>query len=662
MTNEKKFEEIKSIRISIKNTFKNITEKHTEIKEQYKKYIDNNKKSELLDSFYFQIKLMNYEYETTEKTYNLIDNRMYCDYYKLFIIVYNFFKSEFKSEKSEMIIKNAKYPVYKDLDQFKQYDFDTVNDIHQDIIRLIEYVFKIIQNNKEDIKIHQIKVNNGLNIDNYIFDLEYKNNVITNHISLYQKFLNSYHKYHISFLTNFYNKLNLMYDQLENDVNFTQPIKEKKHNMICKMCIICCNKEAEYCNMCNNNDDDDYDRFSVLRESMNDAPNTRKENKSNVIPENVIPKNVMPENVIHEEPLLEESLSEEPVIVENPLTEEPVIVESPIIEEPLIKEPIVEITVIENPIIEKANVENTVIENPIIEEENIEKTVIESSLIEEPIVENPLTEEPIVENPIIEESVIEEPIVENTIIKSPVIEEPIVESHVIEESVIEEPVIEEPIVENTIIKSPVIEEPIVESNVIESPIIEEPIVENTIIETPVIEEPIVENTIVESPVIEEPIVESPVIEEPIIENPVIESPVIEESVIIDSSVIEEIIITQTQVVEEFIQQETIIYEPNIVESQVTKEIGIAECPAIPENEITIDASPTQLFTIYETNNDDKLLNKIENDITIDNATNTTSIENKLNQSPPFFLDLNLNLQNELSHPNQKRKKNKKNKK
>ena len=93
MTNEKKFEEIKSIRISIKNTFKNITEKHTEIKEQYKKYIDNNKKSELLDSFYFQIKLMNYEYETTEKTYNLIDNRMYCDYYKLFISVIIFYMS-----------------------------------------------------------------------------------------------------------------------------------------------------------------------------------------------------------------------------------------------------------------------------------------------------------------------------------------------------------------------------------------------------------------------------------------------------------------------------------------------------------------------------------------------------------------------------------------
>ena len=72
-----------------------------------------------------------------------------------------------------------------------------------------------------------------------------------------------------------------------------------------------------------------------------------------------------------------------------------------------------------------------------------------------------------------------------------------------------------------------------------------------------------------------------------------------------------------------------------------------------------------MYTIYETNNDDKLLinntvnNTIDNDITIDNETNTQNIEKKLIQTPPFLLDLNLTLQNELSHPHQRRKKNNK---
>ena len=184
MTIEKKFEEIKSIRLFIKNTFKTLTEKHTEIKEQYKTYIEANKKGEHLDSFYFQIKLLDYDYDTTNKLYNYIDNRIYCDYYKLFLTIYTFFKLHFKNEKSEMILKNTKYPIYKDLEPYKIYDFDTINDIHQDIIRLIEYINKIIQQNEIEIKTHQAKLITGINIDNYIHNLEYNNNIIVNNVNL----------------------------------------------------------------------------------------------------------------------------------------------------------------------------------------------------------------------------------------------------------------------------------------------------------------------------------------------------------------------------------------------------------------------------------------------------------------------------------------------
>jgi hypothetical protein len=236
MTIEKKFEEIKSIRVFIKNTFKVLTEKHVEIKTQYKTYIDANRKCEYLDSFYFQIKLLDYDYDTTNKLYNYIDNRIYCDYYKLFIIIYSFFKLNFKTEKSEMILKNTKYPIYKDLEPYKVYDFDTINDIHQDIIRLIEYINKIIQQNEDEIKSHQTKLSSGINIDNYIHNLEYHNNIIVNNVNLYKKYLSAYHTYHLSFLSNLNNKLICIHEQLDNDINFTQPIKEKKNIIMTKIC------------------------------------------------------------------------------------------------------------------------------------------------------------------------------------------------------------------------------------------------------------------------------------------------------------------------------------------------------------------------------------------------------------------------------------------
>ena len=366
MTIETKFEEIKTIRVFIKNTFKLLTEKHVEIKSQYKTYIDANRKCEYLDAFYFQIKLLDYDYDTTNKLYNYIDNRIYCDYYKLFIIIYSFFKLNFKNEKSEMILKNTKYPIYKDLEPYKIYDFDMINDIHQDIIRLIEYINKIIQQNEDEIKAHQTKLTSGINIDNYIHNLEYHNNIIVNNVNLYKKYLSAYHTYHISFLSNLNSKLNCIHEQLDNDINFTQPIKEKKSIIMTKICKRCCKKEAVYCETCMNEENEQYMRLSDLRnnishnidESIDESIDKDMPNLTNDIVEPII------ENIIVQpfvEPIVEN------IIVEN------------IIVKPIMVEPFTEI--IENIIVEpNVNIITEIIENIITE--IVEPNIVENIIIE----------------------------------------------------------------------------------------------------------------------------------------------------------------------------------------------------------------------------------------------------------------------------------------
>ena len=348
MTIEKKFEEIKSIRAFIKNTFKTLTEKHIEIKAQYKTYIDANRKCEYLDSFYFQIKLLDYDYDTTNKLYNYIDNRIYCDYYKLFVIIYSFFKLNFKTEKSEMILKNTKYPIYKDLEPYKIYDFDTINDIHQDIIRLIEYINKIIQQNEDEIKTHQSRLTSGINIDNYIHNLEYHNNIIVNNVNLYKKYLSAYHTYHLSFLSNLNSKLNCIHEQLDNDINFTQPVKEKRNIIMTKICKRCSKKDAEYCETCMNEENEQYMRLSDLRN--NTIIIDRDETLEPIVEEPILkPIIEEPTNEPIEEPTNEPIIEDEPT--NEPIIEEPVIVpvdeptNEPIIEEPVnvpVEEPVIE--------------------------------------------------------------------------------------------------------------------------------------------------------------------------------------------------------------------------------------------------------------------------------------------------------------------------------
>jgi hypothetical protein len=402
MTIEKKFEEIKSIRVFIKNTFKLLTEKHIEIKSQYKTYIDANRKCEYLDSFYFQIKLLDYDYDTTNKLYNYIDNRIYCDYYKLFVIIYSFFKLNFKTEKSEMILKNTKYPIYKDLEPYKIYDFDTINDIHQDIIRLIEYINKIIQQNEDEIKTHQSKLTSGINIDNYIHNLEYHNNIIVNNVNLYKKYLSAYHTYHLSFLSNLNSKLNCIHEQLDNDINFTQPIKEKKSIIMTKICKRCSKKEALYCETCLNEENEQYMRLSDLR---NNTIIIDRDESENVIVEPII---LEPVNEPIIEPIVDEPIVEEPIVepVPVPIVDEPIIVptEEPIIV-PIVDEPVIEqidepvLVPTEEPIIVPTDEPVLVpTEEPIIVP--IEEPIIVP--IEEPIIE-PIVEVPTVVNlPIIE--------------------------------------------------------------------------------------------------------------------------------------------------------------------------------------------------------------------------------------------------------------------
>ena len=100
-------------------------------------------------------------------------------------------------------------PIYKDLDKFTCYDFDTINNIHQDIIVIISCVKEIYNENEINIKEDMKQLNTGINIDNYIINNQYKNAVILTTNMKFENYLQVYHKYHYDLLHKFYEKLAL---------------------------------------------------------------------------------------------------------------------------------------------------------------------------------------------------------------------------------------------------------------------------------------------------------------------------------------------------------------------------------------------------------------------------------------------------------------------
>jgi hypothetical protein len=212
---EERFNQIKNIRFEIKDTFAKLTAKKDTVRGYYIQYIEKNKKNKMfgLDSFHFQSKLIELEYKHLNEHYIFIDNRIYCDYYKLYNILIAFYKQHFKTD-----FKHRNYPIYKDLEPFKQYDFDDINNVHYDIIEMIQHAYAIISQTNEEIKMDQQKLRSGFNIDNYVHNTIYKNTILMTNINLYENYLNSYHIYHMDFLRNLRDKLSLFKTQLSTNV------------------------------------------------------------------------------------------------------------------------------------------------------------------------------------------------------------------------------------------------------------------------------------------------------------------------------------------------------------------------------------------------------------------------------------------------------------
>ena len=126
------------------------------------------------------------------------------------------------------MLKNANYPIYKDLEQYKVYDFNIVNDIHHDIIVLIQHLYKRVEKTNNDIKIDKQKMVNGLNIANYIYNYIFSNTMLETNIQLFENYLSSYHSHHSSVLNNLKEKFLLMCNQLD-DIHGETP-KERIEN------------------------------------------------------------------------------------------------------------------------------------------------------------------------------------------------------------------------------------------------------------------------------------------------------------------------------------------------------------------------------------------------------------------------------------------------
>jgi len=195
----------------ISNKLLQIKEKDENLNNIYLNYIQsNNDKSLSLDSFLFQNTLFDFEYEFLNKYYNLINNRLYCHYYKLYKQILKYINENFKDE---ITFKENNYPPYKDLEKFKVYNFNVIIDIHHDTINLIHCLEKFNENKSGFIKSVNENLSKGFKIDLFLYDFINEKKQLEQNIELFKTYLNTFYNYHEQYFKTLEYKINKFFNE-----------------------------------------------------------------------------------------------------------------------------------------------------------------------------------------------------------------------------------------------------------------------------------------------------------------------------------------------------------------------------------------------------------------------------------------------------------------
>jgi hypothetical protein len=217
------FANIITVRNNIKSIFDTLSLRIDRLKEFYADFIKTNNQTIFifgLDSLHFQSKLIDIEYADMQRLFLAISNRMYCEYYKLYKIVVEYITKNVKDSKLIETTKLNQFPLYKDLEPYREYPFETVQEIHAQILTLIGAIITVLTHKEHELSVYQSKQRIGLNIDNFITSYNFNVVVMREEVNTFLTYVEFFHTLHTKYLKRFSNKIQLMYMHVNMDIRF----------------------------------------------------------------------------------------------------------------------------------------------------------------------------------------------------------------------------------------------------------------------------------------------------------------------------------------------------------------------------------------------------------------------------------------------------------
>jgi hypothetical protein len=205
-----RFLEINALRKQIQDLFHRLEEKKKAMKDNYSDLVSSNDSHFFgLDSFRFQVKLTENELTFLNDQFILIDNRLYCDYYKLYNHVYDYYVEHLPHG----VVKSV-FPIYKDLQPTKVYEPELVHKLYRDIILLIHKAHETLEQQHRKRESEKRLTTSGIHIGNYVHNRIFADTLIKTNIQLFEEYLNTYFIYHMTFLVNLKDRLGMFLDHV----------------------------------------------------------------------------------------------------------------------------------------------------------------------------------------------------------------------------------------------------------------------------------------------------------------------------------------------------------------------------------------------------------------------------------------------------------------
>lgn len=207
------------------------------LKARYSTMVKSNTKKIFLyclDSFFYQYKIYSTELEQIESSRKMVNNRMYCEYFKLSKIIVDYLDEiQLSYEDKKAFIKVC--PVYKDLDLTIEYDMNDIENIYNNIVLLLNHLNEQSIKNISDIESYNDKIIQPRNssfspISNFVNTLRNENLILQGQIELFMNylsfFLSSQEKQLLRINERTTNFLAELDDKSDRDASFMEPVEE----------------------------------------------------------------------------------------------------------------------------------------------------------------------------------------------------------------------------------------------------------------------------------------------------------------------------------------------------------------------------------------------------------------------------------------------------